>query len=123
MFQKKDRILMSAVLLIAVVMGLIFHFSMKKSGDRVYIMVDGSLYGSYSMMEDQTIEVTNESGYNQIVIENGSVYMEKADCPDQYCVEHKAVSSANETIVCLPHKLVVEIHSETVSNEVDSVAR
>lgn len=123
MFQKKDIILMSVVLLIAVIMGLFLHFSMKEPGDMVYIMVDGSLYGSYSIKEGQTIEVRNELGYNRIVIENNSVHMEMADCPDQYCVEHKEVSSANETIVCLPHKLVVEIHSESESKDFDSVSR
>ena len=123
MFKKKDIILMSVVLLIAVVMGVFFRYYMKKTGDRVHIMVDGCLYGSYSMKEDQTIEVKNESGYNKIVIKNNSVHMEMADCPDQYCVKHKEVSSTDETIVCLPHRLVVEIHSETESNDVDSVAR
>ena len=121
MFQKKDIILMSVVLLIAVVMGLVLHFSMKEPGDMVYIMVDGSLYGSYSIKKEQTIEVKNELGYNRIVIENNSVHMEMADCPDRYCVKHKAVSSENETIVCLPHKLVVEI--EAGSNDIDDFSR
>lgn len=123
MLKKKDMILMAAVLLIAAVMALILHFSMERSDDMVYIMVDGSVYGIYSMKENQSIEVMNESGYNRIVIENNSVHMENADCPDQYCVKHKAVKSVNETIVCLPHKLVVEIHSAAESNGIDSVSQ
>ena len=35
--------------------------------------------------------------------------MEAADCRDQICVRHRAVSAVGESIICLPHKLVVEI--------------
>ncbi|MBQ2115543.1 MAG: NusG domain II-containing protein, partial [Lachnospiraceae bacterium] len=41
---------------------------------------------------------------------------------DQYCVRHKAITGQNETIVCLPHKLVVEIYSELNRNDIDIVA-
>mgnify|MGYP002574392278 CR=1 FL=1 len=50
------------------------------------------------------------------VIENGSVHMEDADCPDQYCVQHAAIRSSHETIICLPHELVVEITGGDVSD-------
>ena len=35
--------------------------------------------------------------------------MIEADCPDKLCVHQKAIERTNETIVCLPHKVVVEI--------------
>ena len=35
--------------------------------------------------------------------------MMQSSCPDLICVRHKAVSETGETIVCLPHKLVIEI--------------
>lgn len=123
MLQKKDKILAAIVLLIAAGAALVIHFAQEKSGATVRIMIDGSEYGDYSMQENQTIEIANESGYNRIVIENGTVYMQEADCPDQYCVKHKAITKTNETIVCLPHKLVVEVHAEIEKNGIDSVVQ
>ena len=35
--------------------------------------------------------------------------MEKADCPDQVCVRHSAISRNGESIICLPHEVVVSI--------------
>lgn len=122
MFKKKDMLLVAAVLLIAGIMAVIFYLPDKKEGNMLCVMVDGKEYGRYSLKENQTIEVSDEKGYNRIIIDNGSVYMESADCPDQYCVRHKAITGQNETIVCLPHKLVVEIYSELNRNDIDIVA-
>lgn len=49
------------------------------------------------------------SGLNIIMIENGKVSVIDANCPDKICVEHKEIDSVGETIICLPHKLIVEI--------------
>ncbi len=48
--------------------------------------------------------------------------MISADCPDQICVNHGAVSKENESITCLPHKLIVEIHGGE-KTDVDVVAQ
>lgn len=54
--------------------------------------------------------VIPEAGvYNLISITDGKVTMEAADCQDQICVHHKPIMSERESIICLPHKLVVEI--------------
>ena len=46
---------------------------------------------------------------NIIIIKDGKASMAKADCPDKICVNHAAISKKGETIVCLPHKVVVEV--------------
>jgi len=122
MFKKKDILLIAVVLLFALGMALAMGIGQGKSGGQIRIMVDGKEYGTYSLFENRIIEVENEYGYNKLVLKNGEVSMEKADCPDQYCVEHVPVSKANETIVCLPHKLVVEVHT-LEENGIDSVSQ
>ncbi|MBD5525100.1 MAG: NusG domain II-containing protein [Lachnospiraceae bacterium] len=47
--------------------------------------------------------------YNLISVADGKITMEAADCRDQICVHHKPIISERENIICLPHKLVVEI--------------
>lgn len=85
---------------------------------QVVIKVDGEVYGRYSLEEDQVIEVQEGDFYNRVRIEDGKAYMEEADCPDGYCEEQGKINNRTQTIVCLPHKLVVEI--EEVENSDDS---
>lgn len=49
------------------------------------------------------------TSYNLLYVSEAAVLMEEADCKDQICVHHKPVSSVGESIICLPHRLVVEI--------------
>lgn len=73
------------------------------------VTVDGEVYGTYSLAENQTVKIQTGHGTNVLVIENGSAHMEEADCPDGYCKRQGTISQVNETIVCLPHKLVAEV--------------
>lgn len=43
------------------------------------------------------------------MIENGYASVSESDCPNQICVNSKAISSVGETIACLPHHLIIEI--------------
>lgn len=107
--KKKDVILAACILAIALG-GLLFMKTRDhQKGSALNVMVDGELYASYSLEEDRTIRLSLDGGENTFRIENGSVRMLSADCPDQYCVEHAAISADHETIVCLPHRLVLEI--------------
>lgn len=123
MIKKKEKVILLSVFLLAGMIALFFFLLSGGKGEIVRIMTDGKEYGSYSLSEDQIIEVKTAAGCNRIVIKNHSVFMEYADCPDQYCVKHKPVSNANETIVCLPHKLVVEVHSEKDEVMIDGISR
>lgn len=123
MFKKKDRMLMLLVLAAAGIMAIVMKSGHGQIGTRVRILIDGEEYGTYSLMDDTTIEVVNMLGYNKVVLVQGKAAMVQADCPDQYCVEHSAISKTNETIVCLPHKLVVEVLTSGEDNGIDSVAQ
>lgn len=54
-------------------------------------------------------ELPETGSYNLIAVADGKVTMEAADCRDQICVHHRPISAGYESIICLPHKLVVEI--------------
>lgn len=105
--KKGDIIIILLVLLLAgSVFGIYTLFFGGKGAD-VVIYVDGEETGRYRLDENRTIEI-NE-GTNTLVIENESARMEEADCPDQVCVRHKAISKDGESIICLPYKVVVSI--------------
>lgn len=50
--------------------------------------------------------------YNIILCQDGQVQMIQSSCPDKICLRHRAVSATGETIICLPHKVVIEIIGE-----------
>lgn len=65
-------------------------------------------------------DIPADTAYNLLCItEDGKVRMESADCKDQICVHHKPISDSRESIICLPHKLAVEITGD--SREDDSL--
>ena len=101
--KKKDLILAGAVLLLAGILALALRLPKTENGE---------VYGTYSLAENQTVKIQTGHGTNVLVIENGSVHMEEADCPDGYCKRQGTISRVNETIVCLPHKLVAEVESD-----------
>ncbi|MFI3226645.1 MAG: NusG domain II-containing protein [Clostridia bacterium] len=118
-YVKKADIIYITALVFAILgfVAVLFFVSYKHNSDKVIIEVAGEVYGEYSLYEDRIIEI-NELGHNIVVIENGTVYMEHADCPDQVCVEHYAIRSNLGTIVCLPNQVIVYLDAENYS-EVD----
>ena len=67
------------------------------------------VYDTYALDKNQTVTVETKYGTNTFVIQDGKVEMEDADCRDGICTDHAAISHKNETIVCLPHKMVISV--------------
>lgn len=107
--KKKDFLLGGGILAVAIVLFLVMRVTGSESGNRIQVTVDGAVYGTYSLMENQVIEVKEGDFYNRIRIQDGKAYMEEANCPDGYCERQGKISGGAQTIVCLPHKLVVEV--------------
>lgn len=80
------------------------------SGSYVEIRVDGVCTAAYPLSSNRTQTISGaDGGSNTFEIRNGIVYMREADCHDKVCVGMKGISKTGETIVCLPHKLVLAI--------------
>lgn len=89
----------------------------------VEITVDGELYGVYPLQTDTEITIAPKGETaNVLVIAGGQADMREADCPDKLCVHQRAISKTNETIVCLPNRVVVTVVGGRES-EIDSIAK
>ena len=87
------------------------------------VTVDGKIYGTYPLDKDEEISIQKDGKTtNLLVIRDGKADVTEADCPDKLCVHQKAISKTNETIVCLPNKVVVQVIGAGES-ELDSIAR
>lgn len=122
-FGKNDVILIGILLAGALLVFGFGNFYQRKTGIMVQIQVDGELYGTYSLQEEQTLPIkTDGKTTNILQIADGKAYMLTADCPDQLCVHQQAVSKEGQTIVCLPNKVVVEV-SGTGKGDYDAIAQ
>lgn len=60
-------------------------------------------------------------GFNTVHIEKDEISISDANCPDKLCVKQGKIKNSVYPIVCLPHKLVVKIKTETNDSEIDAV--
>jgi len=116
--KKNDLILIIIVIVLAAAAFLIHNFMGGDNAGVVTVKVDGELKGTYSLLENQEIEING--GSNILVIKDGEADMIWADCPDKLCVKQKSVSKNNENIICLPNKVIVEVESDE-NSEYDAV--
>lgn len=81
------------------------------------ITVNGELYGAYSLQEDRELHITHpDGGSNTVVFENGAVRVSAADCPDQLCVKQGSIDRRGQTVVCLPHGLVITVKNASAAD-------
>ena len=106
---KKGDIILSVACILAAVLLFITAFAFKTDGKMAVITVDGELFGKYELSKEQEIVIKTEHGENTVLIHGGKIKVTAANCPDRYCVDHIAIDSTGETVVCLPHRVVIEI--------------
>ena len=108
---RNDVIFIVALLLIVMLAGLAIYV-LRGEGNAVTVTVDGKPLATYSLSEDRTVEIlTGEDNgeLNLLIIKDGKAYVETATCPDGICAAHKPISRDGESIVCLPHKVVITV--------------
>ena len=106
--KKADIILIISVLLLAgaIALGL---GAFGREGELVRVEVNGKPYTVMSLDLDASLEIKTEHGTNLLVIKDGRAEISDADCPDKICVKHRSISKTGESIICLPHRVVVTI--------------
>lgn len=74
------------------------------------ITVDGKLFKTVKLTgKEQTIDIKTQYGENILKVHDNGIEMVDADCPDKVCLTFGFVDRNGGTIVCLPHKLMVEV--------------
>ena len=106
---RNDIIFIAALLLIIAIIGLGF-FLLRKEGTTVTVEVGGQVFGEYSLFRDTVVDIdTGDGEVNRLVIREGKAFVETATCPDGICVGHRPISRKGESIVCLPHRIVIKV--------------
>lgn len=109
--RRADFLFAGVVFGVALAVYMLIHFVYGKEGAYVQVMVDGEVEATYPLAKDTYVRIDygQAEGVNILVIEDGKASVSEADCPDKLCVKQRSISKNGESIVCLPHKLVITI--------------
>ncbi len=106
---KKGDFLIFFLIAVIVIVSAIGFYRTPLSARTVTIYVDSSEYATYVISDnsEKIVTVNTDYGYNQVKLQGGSVTIIDSDCHGQDCVKMGTISQAGDTLVCLPHKLMV----------------
>ena len=114
-----DFILIALLLLLALVCYLLFSGS-GSHGSVAVVCVNGEEVARYSLAEEGRYELNG--GSNILIIRDGCAWLEDADCPDRLCIKQGGIEKSGESIVCLPHRVIVTVEGGKAA-ESDAVSR
>lgn len=103
-----DFLLLAGILLFSLLFWLAFRI-FSSEGKTLAVMVDGETVMTLPLDQDTEQVIRTEGGRNTVRIRDGKASCTEADCPDKICVKHSEIDTEGETIICLPHKLVLEV--------------
>ncbi|MBQ7365535.1 MAG: NusG domain II-containing protein [Clostridia bacterium] len=103
------------VLLFVAALGILLAFLFRQEGAYCTLTQNGKEIGRYSLSVDREITVyadAQKTAYNTVRIKDGGVSVLAASCPDKICQNSRAIRYHGETVVCLPHGLVITVYSD-----------
>ncbi|MDU5504314.1 MAG: NusG domain II-containing protein [Anaerococcus vaginalis] len=121
--KKRDIIVILLILFLSLFMAL-FVKKLKSNEDGSYLRIElnGKEYGRYPLNKDKTFKIKiDEDEYNVVEIKNKEVRMKEANCRDLLCTHMPSIKKVGETIVCLPHRLILEIISSDDKKNDDEI--
>lgn len=123
-FMKKfDFIIIICLIIISFSPLVIFKIAYSKENKAKYIniSIEGKLTKTLDISKNGDHTINTPYGDNVISINNGMVSMVEADCKDDLCVKTPEISRSFQSIICLPHKLIVEIRGKEENHSDDDM--
>ena len=114
-----DVVVILAVVIVA--LGLLWAFLSAEEGNVATVTVHGETVLTLPL--DKNAEYEIQAGEHTLIVavEDGSVCVRAADCPDQVCRQTGKISKAGASIACAPAKVLIRI-SGGGATDVDHVA-
>lgn len=117
-----DIILTAIFLITAALFFICYNLFFHNPGTSVQITVDGRIINTLPLGNDTTLAINGYNGGTNILqIKDGYASIIDADCPDKLCQKQKKTRYNGETLVCLPHRVVVSVISQE-NPQIDGVA-
>lgn len=109
--KRRNEFILVAILAVLIITAFIFmRIQQTKDAFTVEVSIDGKETATYQLNEKIDTWIDGyQGGKNHLIINDSTVKIEEADCPDKLCVKQGVISKSGETVVCLPHRVVVTI--------------
>ena len=108
------------ILAAAAVICLAVYFAyvlLAPKGATAVIYIDGEEYKRIDLStagKPYEITIETEFGSNTVLVEPGAISVSSADCPDKICVHQGRLTHAGVPIICMPHRIVIQIEGDKV---------
>lgn len=121
---KNDFILIILLILIGIGLTTWIYFPKTSKASTVEVRENGKLILSLPLSQNTTQTIhCKDGGTNQFSIQDGTVTMTNADCGDKTCIKTGKIKNDGQSIVCLPHRLVISITNTTSDAAPDAIVR
>lgn len=116
----RANIVVGGIVLAVVVVALVIFASMQAAGSgtadasHLRAIVHDGEGGTRELplSENAELKVTTALGTNIVVVQDGFVFVREADCDNHDCIRQGKLNAPGRQIICLPHKLWVEVVPE-----------
>ena len=117
MFKKLDFVIIAVLMVLSFLPEIILGASVGKGLNNTYaeITVAGKLYKTVPLSAhtgEDIIGINTKWGTNIVQVKDNKIGIIDADCPDKVCMNPAYIEKAGESLVCLPHKVMIEIKGE-----------
>ncbi|MGN1205524.1 MAG: NusG domain II-containing protein [Eubacterium sp.] len=107
-----DLVVFVALFAVGLLLAGFVYLPHTQTGSVVEIRIKGKVTATYPLSSNIEKTITTDDGNtNTFCIKNRIVTMKDASCSDRICVHTKGISKTGESIVCLPHQVVLAITS------------
>lgn len=121
--KKADFIIIAVTAAVVLVLFIFLYGVNNASGAYVQIEINGEITETLPLDTDAVRVIrTDDGGENTLVIKDGKAEVTEANCPDGICKDHSAIHRSGETIICLPHRVVIAVVSESDADGIDAAA-
>lgn len=126
MVKKLDIIIIVGLLILSFVPSFILGLrnNQEYTGAYAEISVAGKVIEKIYFKEtegEKEIPIKTSYGENTIHVSKDGIYMSEADCTDEICLKDGMITKVGQSLVCLPHKLIIEIKGEYVESDDDII--
>lgn len=108
-FTKWDTMILLFLLLVGIFFSVWIFLPDSAPGNFLEIRQNGKVLKTLPLNQNTRETISGEGGTNTFIIQDGSVSMIEADCGDHTCIQTGSIQKNGESIVCLPHRLVLQI--------------
>ncbi len=116
-FTKWDIIILLFLILAGVFFSVWMFHPASAPGNILEVRQNGRVLKTLPLDQNSRETISSEGGgTNTFIIQDGSVSMIEADCGDHTCIQTGNIQKGGESIVCLPHRLVLQIVASEEKN-------